>query len=95
MMGMGAPQARWREMSQSRRRYDVVARPLPSFSNQPMTSGMASGVRRPSNGPEFTMRPSPVHASAIASGSSSLSSGWMTTRTSRPCSRANSKSRWS
>ena len=48
----------------------------------------------PSNGPLFTITPSPGYASVIASPSSgSASSGWITGRTGTPCWRANAKSR--
>ena len=57
-MGMGAPQARWREISQSRNRYETAVRPFPSRSSHSITAWMLSGDRTPLNGPELTMIPS-------------------------------------
>ena len=95
MMGMGAPQYRCLEISQSRRRKDTAWRPVPCSSSHAVTAGMLSGVRRPSKGPEFTMMPSCSWALPMRSPCSVSPSGWMTTRIGRPCSVANSKSRWS
>ena len=55
MMGIGGPQYRWREMSQSRKRYCV--------SNFPPANSaiffLAFSESMPSNFPEFTNSPSP------------------------------------
>src|SRR5436309_9922055 len=57
MMGIGAPQYRCREISQSRKRYVTAARPLPCSSSHLVTAAMLSGERTSSQGPELTMTP--------------------------------------
>ena len=95
MTGMGAPQYRWREMFQSRRRNCVVALPLPSFSRRSATAFLPSVLGMPSKSPELTITPSAVKAASMLAGSRTWPSGLMTTLTGRPYLRANSKSRWS
>ena len=93
-IGIGAPQYRWRESSQSRSRKFTVASPRPSCSSQAATFAIEAGEGSPSNGPLSTITPSCGIASVIASGSiGSDPSGWITTRTGSPCCRANAKSR--
>ena len=95
-IGIGGPQYRWRLISQSRSRKLTARFPRPWVSSHAVTSAIDAGVARPSNGPLATITPSAANASVIVAPSSgSPSSGCTTTRTSMPCSRANSKSRWS
>ncbi len=58
MIGIGAPQYRCREISQSRSRYEVAARPLPSASSHSITRWIDSDEGTPSNGPDRTITPS-------------------------------------
>ena len=63
--GIGQPQYRWRESSQSRRRYEIVAWPRPSRSSQPTIFSSASRFCIPSkSGCEFTIGPSPEYGSS-------------------------------
>ena len=94
-IGIGAPQYRWRLISQSRSRNVTAPSPFPCSSSQAITRSIDSGDRTPSNGPEFTITPSWSCASVIVAGSRCSPSGWTTTRIGRSWARANSKSRWS
>src|SRR5262249_26822562 len=53
-IGIGAPQNRCLETSQSRSRYPTVARPVPFCSRIAVIAAMASTLFRPSSGPELT-----------------------------------------
>ena len=93
MIGIGAPQYRWRLMSQSRSRYWTLDRPRPSCSSHAVTFAMDAGEGSPSKGPLLTITPSWGIASVIVSGSRCRPGGSITTRTGIPCCLANSKSR--
>ena len=69
--------------------------PMPCSPSHPDTFAIDAGLGSPSNGPEWTITPSWSYASVIDAASRSSPGGWIATRTSSPCSRANSKSRWS
>ena len=57
MIGIGAPQNRWRLSNQSRSRKFTSACPLPSASSQAITLAIEAGEGSPSNGPLLTMTP--------------------------------------
>ena len=69
IIGMGVPQKRWREISQSRRRKVLAARPVPAAVSCSMTRAIALRLDRPSSGPELIIRPSPVRAMPVRAGS--------------------------
>jgi len=73
----------------------IVALPKPFAWAWAAILAIASSARRPSNSPLFTTRPGPSYAASIVAPSRVPPSGWMTTRTSIPYFRANSRSRWS
>ncbi len=93
MIGIGVPQKRWRDSSQSRSRKFTAPVPLPSTSRISMILAMASVLVRPSSGPELTRVPSPGVASPVSPGSARPVC--TTTRTGRSNLRAKSRSRWS
>ena len=72
-----------------------MALPMPFCRAHSAIFGMASSAVMPSKGPLLTTSPAPSYAAGIVAPSRRSPSGWMTTRTSRPYLRANSKSRWS
>ena len=72
IIGIGVPQNRWREMSQSRRRYDFAARPVPAAASCSMMRAIALRLESPSSEPELIIRPSPVSAMPVVAGSRSV-----------------------
>ena len=94
MIGIGGPQKRCRDTSQSRSRKLTAPLPSPFASSQSMVTRLASPTPRPSSEisslAELIAGPSPVKASP------SQSSGGCTVRTmGRSNFVANSQSRWS
>ena len=92
-IGIGAPQNRCLDTSQSRSRYPTAARPRPLSSSVAVIAAIASDLFIPSNGPELTRVPSP--GVACQDGPGSGRSVCTTTRTGRSKARAKSRSRWS
>ena len=98
MIGIGAPQYRWREISQSRSRNVTAGSPRPSLApatRPPSRSTRASGS--PSNGPELTITPSCGVRLGHRVGVERLDARGAGSRPgpAARASRANSKSRWS
>src|SRR5258708_40274845 len=92
MIGIGAPQYRWRLISQSRSRYRTVGWPQPWALTQALISAIAGALAtRPSNRPELTSVPSPVQASF--SSRLGFPEGLTTSRIGRADFLANAKSR--
>ena len=60
MTGIGQPQKRWRDSSQSRRRYWTVRSPIPCSSSHSMALALASATPRPSSHSLLMAGPSPV-----------------------------------
>ena len=58
--GIGQPQGRWRDTSQSRRRKFTVRSPMPAFSSRAAISFLASSTDMPSRKREFASLPGPV-----------------------------------
>ena len=81
-IGMGVPQYRCREMSQSRSRYVTEGPPMPRRFASSATAFFPEALERPVNGPLRTMVPSPTYAAS--SPACSRPSGEMTSRISRP-----------
>jgi hypothetical protein len=92
-IGMGHPQKRWRDTSQSRRRKLTFRDPTPIASRGSIASAVAAVTARPSRKPLLILTPSPPKASPPPS---SQPSGGCTVRTmGSPCNWAKSQSRWS
>ncbi len=96
MIGIGQPQARWREMPQSRSRQFTTPRPAPSASSRAIAARLPSSADIPSRKPELISVAGPSCATVpIANSSARSPGGSTTTGTSSPYLRAKSRSRWS
>ncbi len=71
MIGMGVPQNRCLDTSQSRRRKLTAARPLPCAARISVIRAMAAALSRPLIGPELISTPSPEVAIPVSAGSGS------------------------
>ena len=92
--GIGQPQYRWREMSQSRSRNWTRSLPQPSCSAKATMTCFACAEGMPSKRPECTSTPGSVQAPSAPAGPFAPS-GTITGRTGSSYCRANTKSRWS
>src|SRR3989338_982252 len=61
-IGIGVPQARWREISQSLRRKRTTCVAFPALASFPVMAWRAFTESIPSNSPEFTKTPSSSNA---------------------------------
>jgi hypothetical protein len=89
-IGIGSPQSRWRENSQSRSLYMVLAAPAFRAARYWVMAGLASATVMPLRKPEFTITPSP--SCAVPSCAGPLST---TGITGKLCATANAWSRLS
>src|SRR5256714_11002395 len=90
-MGMGVPQYRCREMSQSRSRYVTLGLPIPVFFASEAIAFLPISLDVPLYGPLRTIVPGPEYAASIARCSSP--SGLTTSLIGSPYCFANAKSR--
>src|SRR6266568_5652074 len=64
--GIGVPQYRWREISQSRKRYVTLGLPMPVFFASEAIVLLPTSLSVPLYGPLRTIEPGPVYAASSA-----------------------------